>query len=192
MIRAKRRRRKRIYEYWGGWNLLAEITQTSQSTVTNHYIWGLDLSQSLQGAGGIGGLLCVLQSGTGSLPVDSPLPPGEGLGEGGAGVPPATYFPSYDGNGNITDYLDTSGAVVAHYEYDPFGRTTATTGDLQSAFNFWFSTKPEEPVWGLYYYGYRYYSPELGRWLSRDPLGEEMFLEDFIAAYTPDVFPVAP
>ena len=60
MIRAKRRRRKRIYEYWGGWNLLAEITQTSQSTVTNHYIWGLDLSQSLQGAGGIGGLLVMV------------------------------------------------------------------------------------------------------------------------------------
>jgi hypothetical protein len=50
---------------------LAEITQTSQSTVTNHYIWGLDLSQSLQdlpaatgaaqaGAGGIGGLLVMV------------------------------------------------------------------------------------------------------------------------------------
>ena len=26
--------------------------------------------------------------------------------------------------------------------------------------------------YGLYYYGYRYYAPELQRWLSRDPLGE--------------------
>ena len=26
---------------------------------------------------------------------------------------------------------------------------------------------------GLYYYGYRYYDPETGRWLSRDPLEEE-------------------
>ena len=26
---------------------------------------------------------------------------------------------------------------------------------------------------GLYYYGYRYYSPVLGRWLSRDPIGED-------------------
>ncbi|MCB1131812.1 MAG: hypothetical protein KDN05_11825 [Verrucomicrobiae bacterium] len=25
----------------------------------------------------------------------------------------------------------------------------------------------------LYYYGYRYYHPDLGRWLSRDPIGEE-------------------
>ncbi|WP_425606517.1 RHS repeat-associated core domain-containing protein [Prosthecobacter fusiformis] len=28
---------------------------------------------------------------------------------------------------------------------------------------------------GYYNYGYRYYSPELGRWLSRDPIGEEVF-----------------
>ncbi|WP_446011594.1 RHS repeat-associated core domain-containing protein, partial [Candidatus Electrothrix sp.] len=28
-------------------------------------------------------------------------------------------------------------------------------------------------VTGLYYYGYRYYSPELGRWMSRDPIGED-------------------
>ena len=25
---------------------------------------------------------------------------------------------------------------------------------------------------GLYYYGYRYYSPTLGRWINRDPIGE--------------------
>ena len=35
-----------------------------------------------------------------------------------------------------------------------------------------FSSKEWEPGAGLYYYGYRFYSPSLGRWLSRDPLGE--------------------
>lgn len=34
------------------------------------------------------------------------------------------------------------------------------------------STKYWDGETGLYYYGYRYYSSELGRWLSRDPLGE--------------------
>jgi RHS repeat-associated protein len=29
-----------------------------------------------------------------------------------------------------------------------------------------------ESDWGLYYYGLRYYSPELGRWVNRDPIGE--------------------
>jgi len=31
---------------------------------------------------------------------------------------------------------------------------------------------PSNPSSGLYYYGFRYYSPNLGRWLSRDPIGE--------------------
>jgi RHS repeat-associated protein len=35
------------------------------------------------------------------------------------------------------------------------------------------STKYLDDTTGWYYYGYRYYSPELGRWLSRDPVGEE-------------------
>jgi RHS repeat-associated protein len=137
---------------WDGWNLLSETISNPQSTITNLYVWGLDLSQSLQGAGGIGGLLCVIQNGT-------------------------PYYPCFDGNGNITDYLDATGTVVAHYEYDPFGRTVAATGSKLGDFNFRFSTKYFEPFWNLYYYGLRYYSPELGRWMSGDPLVEEAFRE---------------
>jgi len=32
---------------------------------------------------------------------------------------------------------------------------------------------PAETVSGVHYYGYRFYSPQMGRWLSRDPVGEE-------------------
>jgi len=35
-----------------------------------------------------------------------------------------------------------------------------------------FSTKPYDEKTGLSYYGYRYYSPTLGRWITRDPIGE--------------------
>jgi RHS repeat-associated protein len=38
---------------------------------------------------------------------------------------------------------------------------------------FRFSTKYHDVEVGLYYYGYRYYSPNLGRWTTRDPIGEE-------------------
>ncbi len=36
-----------------------------------------------------------------------------------------------------------------------------------------FSTQNQDDETGLLYYGFRYYSPELGRWLNRDPIEEE-------------------
>jgi RHS repeat-associated protein len=46
-------------------------------------------------------------------------------------------------------------------------------------FNFWFSTKYLDHETGNYYYGYRYYSPSLGRFPSRDPIGEQGFLLNY-------------
>jgi RHS repeat-associated protein len=37
---------------------------------------------------------------------------------------------------------------------------------------FRFSTKAFDDATGFGYWGYRWYSPRLGRWLSRDPIGE--------------------
>lgn len=76
-----------------------------------------------------------------------------------------------NGNGNISEYLDESGVTVAHFEYDPFGRTVINT-DLTNQFDIRFSTKKRDRETGLYYYGYRYYDPQHGRWLSRDPFAE--------------------
>jgi RHS repeat-associated protein len=83
-----------------------------------------------------------------------------------------TYFPCYDANGNITDYVTTNGTVVAHREYDAFGNTVVATGPLVHDLRHWFSTKYLDEETGLYYYGQRYCSPRLARWLSRDPIGE--------------------
>ncbi len=44
---------------------------------------------------------------------------------------------------------------------------------MAKEFNILFSTKYYDWETGLYYYGYRYYSPTIGRWLSRDPIGEK-------------------
>src|SRR5205809_5140641 len=38
-----------------------------------------------------------------------------------------------------------------------------------------FSSKEIHVNSGLYYYGYRWYAPNLQRWLNRDPLGEPGF-----------------
>jgi RHS repeat-associated protein len=143
---------------WDDYNIIAEHTTTAETTNSTYNVWGLDLSGTLQGAGGVGGLLAVHTS---------PLPLGEGQGEGGMALP------CYDNNGNITAYLDDSGTVVAEYTNDAFGRTISQSGPLASAFPHRFSTKYHDPETGLYYYGYRFYSPTLMRWLNRDPIEEE-------------------
>ncbi len=133
---------------YDGWNLVQETIATASDVTTNAYVWGKDLSGTLQGAGGVGGLLAVSLNGT-------------------------WYFPFYDANGNITAYIDESGTVVAGYAYDAFGDTIAKSGSMADAFAHRFSTKYYDAETGLYYYGYRFYSPELHRWLNRDPIEEE-------------------
>jgi len=83
-----------------------------------------------------------------------------------------TPFPLADANGNAVTYLDGAGNVQAHYIYDAFGGTVSLSGDMDDAFHFRFSSKYLDDETGLYYYGYRYYDPSTGRWLSRDPIGE--------------------
>ena len=135
-----------LYLY-DGFNCIAEYTGT---TLAKTYLWGMDLSGSMQGAGGVGGLLAENHH---------------------AGPTTSTFYPCYDGNGNITEYLNSNGISAAHFEYDPFGNTVVNTGSVE-LFNYRFSTKPLDFETGLYYYNYRYYDPLTGRWPSRDPIGE--------------------
>ena len=141
---------KTITYLWDDYNIIAETVVQGCVTSVTCNVWGLDLSGTMQGAGGIGGLLAVIRDGE-------------------------PFFPCYDANGNITEYLDTNGVIVAHYEYDPFGNIIIESGNFASTFTHRFSTKPWCEVTGLSEYEYRKYSPSLGRWLSRDPIGEEGF-----------------
>ena len=136
---------------WDGWLCIEERDVTSG--LTRRYVRGLDLAGSLEGAGGIGGILAVQTN------------------VGGA-VPAATLCFFYDGNGNVTELVDpVTGSTAAHYEYSPFGKTLVASGPLADLNGYRFSTK-EQDTTGLYYYGFRYYSPSLGRWVNRDPLEE--------------------
>jgi len=85
-----------------------------------------------------------------------------------------------------------SGANVAHYEYGPFGEVTASTGDLAVGNPFRFSTKYWDDETGLGYWGYRYYDPITGRWLSRDPIGEKggVNLHGYCANNSIDLFDI--
>jgi RHS repeat-associated protein len=147
-----------LYLY-DAWNCLAEYERgagvSPVLTLKKTRLWGTDLSGTPQGAGGVSGLLSE------SL-ISNPQSP--------------IYYPTYDGNGNISEYLTVTGTTAAHFEYDPFGNTVVNT-DTANLFTYRFSTKPRDQETGLYYYGYRYYDPITGRWLNRDPileLGQEL------------------
>ncbi len=138
-----------VYLY-DGWNRVA--TYDASSGLLNTQTWGRDLSGTLEGAGGVGGLLGVQES---------------------VGPHAGNYTLQYDANGNVSEVLTASGAIAAHYEYDAFGDEVVSTGSY-AAVNPWrFSTKPVDAETGYSYYGYRYYNPDTGRWLNRDPIGEE-------------------
>jgi RHS repeat-associated protein len=84
----------------------------------------------------------------------------------------------------LRDYLDpvaiidASATVIERYGYDAFGPVRimdagfAARSSSACAWVFLFHCEFLDAESGLYNYGYRYYHPQLGRWISRDPIGE--------------------
>ena len=60
------------------------------------------------------------------------------------------YFPAYDADGNVYEYVSTNGTVVAHYEYSPSGEPIVAEGPLANAFIHRHATQPWCPVTGRY------------------------------------------
>ncbi|MCI5157457.1 MAG: hypothetical protein D3906_03290, partial [Candidatus Electrothrix sp. AUS1_2] len=90
--------------FYSGWNCIEERITENGVQVVKTYTWGADLSGTMQGAGGVGGLLSVTD-GTG------------------------TYTAAGDANGNVTAYFDASGDLAAEYDYAPFGTVLSSSGE---------------------------------------------------------------
>ena len=138
---------------YDGWNPVAELNATNNALIRS-YLWGLDLSgqagPALNSAGGVGGLLAATPA------------------SGGAA------FAAYDANGNVMGLLDSTTANwVASYEYGPFGEVIRASGPMAKVSPFRFSSKYQDDETDLLYYGYRYYSPSTGAWITREPISEE-------------------
>lgn len=69
----------------------------------------------------------------------------------------------------IREMTDSSGTIHARYDYDPWGRSTKLSGDLDADFGY--TGMYVNKTTGLDLTLFRAYDPEKGRWLSRDPLG---------------------
>ncbi len=158
---------------YDGWMPVAayesSLVDNSFIRFTGSWAWGPDLSGTLGGAGGIGGLAIATDD------LWDNEHPSNGVGP---------MVPVYDGNGNIQRLLRAlDREVEAKYEYGPFSETRSIDGPLGQHNPFRWSTKYTDAETGLVYYGYRYYSAGLGRWLSRDPL-EEVGGSNLLAAFT--------
>ena len=94
---------------YDGWNVVLELVEHDGVTDRIEYYWGKDISGSLQGAGGVGGLLYLKRNG-------------------------AIFVPFYDAYGNVMGYWDAEGNTVAEYVYDAFGRTVAQNGTMVNMF----------------------------------------------------------
>ncbi|MCB1237765.1 MAG: RHS repeat-associated core domain-containing protein, partial [Verrucomicrobiae bacterium] len=141
---------------YDAWNLVAIVD--GAGAWIQSLVWGTDLSGTPQGAGGVGGLLAVFDSGI----------------QAQDGAPRAWVY-AYDGNGNVSAVVDAgTPSDSALYDYDAFGRTILEDGNvaLREMNRFRFSTKFTDGT-GLLYYGFRYYSTKTGRWLNRDPIEED-------------------
>jgi RHS repeat-associated protein len=75
-----------------------------------------------------------------------------------------------DALGSVIALTDDTGVVKTTYTYDPFGNATISGETSDNPFQY---TGRENDNTGLYYYRARYYSPELQRFISEDPIGFE-------------------
>ncbi len=144
---------------YDGWRVIMELDGLNGDAVIRKHTWGLDLSGSLEGAGGIGGLLATEDT----------------AGTPGTTTDDRTFIYFYDANGNVGQLLDTTtganyGTIAAHYEYAPYGERINTFADTYDQ-PFRFSTKWFDDACRLGYWGYRHYDAVNGRWLKRDPAG---------------------
>jgi RHS repeat-associated protein len=64
-------------------------------------------------------------------------------------------------------------SIAAKYAYSPFGALIAASGPAKDLFPLRFQSKYYDHESGFYYYGYRYYDPTTGKWLTPDPLEEQ-------------------
>lgn len=137
----------RHYYYSNSWQVLEERLNTD-TTPDRQFVWGLRYIDDL-----------ILRDRTTTGTLDERL------------------YALQDGNWNVTTVVNASGTVQERYEYDPYGQLTVLTPTFtaRSASEFDWETTYCGYRWdagtALYAVRHRYYSPLLGTWLSRDPIG---------------------
>ncbi len=142
---------------WFGWQTMEE--RNSSNTATCQYVWGTYVDECIQ--------INLLQpAGPQQLAI-------------------GVYYPLQDTLHRAVALTNSGGEIQEAYDTDAYGNTIIFTGP--GADNTWFTDDDTQSSYGandIIYCGYRYdaetenyyvrnryYSPTLGRWLTRDPIG---------------------
>ena len=134
---------------YDGWNLIAEFDGNNADAIVRNYIWGLDVSNTRNGAGGVGGLLLFKPAGL------------------------QAHYVACDGRGDVIGLVSASvGTNTANYAYGPFGELIRSDGAQGAVNPFRYSSKYQDIESDLIDFGYRVYNYSTGKWLNRDLSGE--------------------
>jgi RHS repeat-associated protein len=76
------------------------------------------------------------------------------------------YYFAQDQLGSTTALTDSKGALVERETYDAYGNTAGTAKT-----RYGFTGRERDSLTGLVYYRARFYDPQLGRFISEDPIG---------------------
>jgi RHS repeat-associated protein len=81
----------------------------------------------------------------------------------------ATYYYMQDAQGNVTGLLNATGGVVQQYHYAPYGEAQGGYGNIVNPYQY--KGREWDAEARLYFMRARYYDPQLGRFISEDPIG---------------------
>jgi RHS repeat-associated protein len=148
---------------YDGFGRRAQVIEKTNGVAlsTNNYVWsGLEL--------------CEQRNNTGGTVVKRFLGEGEQISG-------TNYFFTRDHLGTVREMTDSSGTIRTRYDYDPYGRRTELSGNLDADFgytgHFMLASQPDHT-----FTPFRLYRPDLGRWLSRDPIQERAGIGLYIYA----------
>jgi RHS repeat-associated protein len=82
------------------------------------------------------------------------------------------YYYLFDGLGSVVGLVNSSGAKVNSYSYDPYGMQTSASETVANPWRY--AGGQFDGQTGLTKFGTRYYDPDLGRFTQRDPSGQDL------------------
>jgi RHS repeat-associated protein len=87
-------------------------------------------------------------------------------------LPTGMVWSLADRLGSINVLVNEQGVIVDQRTYDSFGNTLSQLNPAVK-FRFGYTGRESDPETGLYYYRARYFDPNVGRFISTDPIGFE-------------------